>query len=152
MRLVALAGISLSMAIAATGVAEVPNVYFPATSAYYRHNYDPFDQATTAAAEVRPVESGDIQLSSEIHLIAAERFEHAGAKPVNQVIPAALQAVPQDDDRTVAAAFAARRHRRARGQLGSHAACRSLDEHRAPERRVAARLLERAGAAAHRVF
>jgi hypothetical protein len=97
----ALAGISIWGAIAATGLAEVPSVYFPATTAYYRHNYDPFDQPTTSVGEVRSEENGDIQLSSEIHLLSAERFEHVAAGPANQVIPVAMQAVPQATTETL---------------------------------------------------
>ena len=74
-----------------------PNVYFPATSAYYRHNYDPFDQATTAAGEVRTGgEWGHPIIERDPPDRSAEAISSMrAAKPVNQVIPAALQAVPQ---------------------------------------------------------
>jgi hypothetical protein len=83
---------------------EAADVYFPATQAYNRHNYDPFDQASeahatsidaTTAAYV--AERGDVQLSSEIRLVGGERFEQMTAPPANmaaqanQVVPAALR-------------------------------------------------------------
>jgi hypothetical protein len=89
---------SLWSMVLATG--QAAEVFFPATSAYNRHNYDPFDtapfnQANSAVFETPTEEQGDeIQLQSQVHLIAAERFTHASAPPANQVVPAALQAVP----------------------------------------------------------
>ena len=65
-----LAGLMLPASVAAAA-----DVYFPATSAYHRRNYDPFDQtASTSAAESRASESGDVQLSSEMRLIGSDPF------------------------------------------------------------------------------
>jgi hypothetical protein len=86
-------------AISPFELARAGDVYFPATTAYNRHNYDPFDQAKAAsfAAQAADADSGhnadgDIKLSSGIRLAAAERFVHSVPAP-QEVIPAALQAV-----------------------------------------------------------
>lgn len=76
-------------------VAESSDVYFPATKAYHRRNYDPFDQAppepteqanfeegnseqsntVELASAVEGPTSGDVQLSSEIRLLGFDPFE-----------------------------------------------------------------------------
>jgi hypothetical protein len=77
--------------------AEASDVYFPATTAYHRRNYDPFDQAPPEPAEqantveqasvvdqgravepasaVESATAGDVQTSSEIRLLGADPFE-----------------------------------------------------------------------------
>jgi hypothetical protein len=66
-------------------------VYFPASSAYHRRNYDPFDQATPAATESRAPENGELKLSSEIRVVGADPFEHLSPEPVSHVAAAAFQ-------------------------------------------------------------
>ncbi|MGD9635585.1 MAG: hypothetical protein AB7G28_06005 [Pirellulales bacterium] len=82
------------------------DVYFPATTAYDRRNYDPFDQtaAQTAAAtppsEVRLAEFGhaadygDVQLSSEVRLLGSDPFGHSAPIALPPIAPAAFQAAP----------------------------------------------------------
>lgn len=90
----------LAGAMLPASVADATDVYFPATSAYHRRNYDPFDQATptsvpTAAAESRTSESGDIRYSSEIQLVGSDPLGHL--PPATQVTPAAFQAAAPAD-------------------------------------------------------
>jgi hypothetical protein len=77
-----------ALEICAPAVAS--DVYFPATSAYNRRNYDPFDQtatkpAATTASTAPTVDSGDIQLSSEVRLLGSDPFH--GSSSVGNVIP-----------------------------------------------------------------
>ncbi|MEX2091160.1 MAG: hypothetical protein WD971_00710 [Pirellulales bacterium] len=85
----------LAGAMLPASVADAADVYFPATSAYHRRNYDPFDQTAPtstpmAAAESRTSESGDIRYSSEIQLVGSDPFGQL--PPATQVTPAAFQA------------------------------------------------------------
>jgi hypothetical protein len=73
------------------------DVYFPATTAYDRRNYDPFDQAAPAAAasptgEVQTAELGDIQLSSGVRLLGSDPFQNSSPIALPPVAPVAYQA------------------------------------------------------------
>lgn len=98
--------ICLATVIALTRTAEAEDVYYPATTAYYRHNYDPFDQTVAPAVENRVaqngvVASGDVHPLSDINLLGAEQFGQSTAVPASRVIPAALQAVSPSNVETL---------------------------------------------------
>lgn len=72
-------------------------VHFPASIAYHRHHYDPFDQATQAAAEDQILDRSNDHRSSEVRLVGSDPFDRLTPTPVSQkqanpVEPAALQA------------------------------------------------------------
>ncbi len=101
-------GVLLASAAALWGMdvrfnpARASDVYFPANHAYNRGNYDPFDQTKPASFENEVAASGydssDIQLTSEIRVIGAERFQKSSdvtsPAPTPQLVPAALQVAP----------------------------------------------------------
>lgn len=73
--------------------AVASDVYFPATSAYDRRNYDPFHETAAASAAVHTRELGDIQLSSEVRLLGSDPFQHSSPVALPPVVPAAYQPV-----------------------------------------------------------
>jgi hypothetical protein len=77
--------------------ARAADVYFPATTAYDRRNYDPFDQSavsTPIAADHQTSELGDVQFSSDVQLLGTDPFEHSTAVALPPIAPAAYQAAP----------------------------------------------------------
>jgi len=93
--LLTLAAIGLVGAMGRVDLAEARDLYFPATTAYNRHNYDPFDQATPAAAvERRADDDGETKVSSEIRLIGSDPIEKSSPKLVRPVVQPAMQAAP----------------------------------------------------------
>lgn len=88
-------------------IAAAADVYFPATNAYDRRNYDPFDQSAQPATAQPPSmvnqslathqvpEAGDIQLSSEVRLLGSDPFDHASPVALPPIAPAAYQAAAQ---------------------------------------------------------
>jgi len=85
--------------------AKASDVYFPATTAYHRRNYDPFDQTAPPTVEqasaVEKAPTDDVQMSSKIRLLGADPFEKIGSAgaattPSSRVMEAKFLAAPND--------------------------------------------------------
>jgi hypothetical protein len=95
-----LRGVMLALAVDLWGVvfasgAAANDVYFAATSAYNRRDYDPFDQATATSFEASPSDSSEIRLASEFRLIDGEWFAQPPSETKAAVAPTALQVSPR---------------------------------------------------------